>query len=94
MRIESILQTLSTQFLQKKGLIKNTQPVNNNEDKVEISSKARELQKNQNTDNVQKSDPLKDEKLREIREKISDDYYSSKNVISKIADNLLKRLKI
>ena len=94
MRIESILQTLSTQFLQKKGLIKNTQPVNNNEDKVEISSKARELQKNQNTDNVQKNDPLKDEKLREIREKISNDYYSSQSVISKIADNLLKRLKI
>ncbi len=94
MRIESILQTLSTQFLHKKGLNKNTQPVNNNDDKVEISSKARELQKNQNTGNVQKSDPLKEDKLHEIREKISNDYYSSHNVISKIADNLLKRFKI
>ncbi|MFC1558389.1 flagellar biosynthesis anti-sigma factor FlgM [candidate division KSB1 bacterium] len=73
---------------------KNAQPINNNDDKVEISSEARELQKNQNTSNVQKSDPRKEDKLQEIREKINNDYYSSHNVISKIADNLLKRFKI
>lgn len=94
MRIESILQTLSTQFLQKKGANKDAQPVNSSEDKVEISSEARELQKNQNTNNVNKGEIGKEDKIKEVREKIENDFYSSPKVISKIADNLLKRFKI
>ena len=94
MRIENILQTLSTQFLQKKGAGNKTQAVNSNEDKVEISSEAREMQKNQGVNNTNKVESSKEDKIREVRQKIENNFYSSPQIISKIADNILKRFNI
>jgi len=95
MRIESILQALTTQFLQKKGIKSNSKPLNSAEDKVEISSEARDLQKNQKTNDLQKGDakdiqPIREEKVKEVISKINQDFYSSPKVISKVVDSLFK----
>jgi len=95
MRIESILQALTTQFLQKKGDKSSSKPLNSAEDKVEISSEARDLQKNHKTNDLQKSDakdvqPIREEKVKEVISKIDQDFYSSPKVISKIVDSLFK----
>ena len=99
MRIENILQTLTTQFLQKKGSKKSSQPVNSNKDMVEISTKARDLQKNHNINNSQLNtdSPIqarREEKIKGVISKIDEGYYSSPKVISKIVDNLFKRFGI
>ena len=99
MRIESILQALTTQYLQKKGIKSNSKPLNGTEDKVEISSEARDLQKNHKVNDVQKGDakdiqPLREEKVKEVIAKINEDFYSSPKVISKLVDNLFKMFGI
>jgi len=95
MRIESILQVLTTQFLQKKGVKSDSKPLNSAEDKVEISSEARDLQKNQKTNDLQKGDlkdiqPIREEKVKEVISKVNQDFYSSPKVISKVVDSLFK----
>lgn len=95
MRIENILQALSTQLLHKKGIKTNTQPVNNNEDKVEISSEARNLQKihingNQQNSEIKDVNNVREEKIKEVMIKLNENFYSSPSVTSKLVDNLLK----
>lgn len=96
MRIENILQALSTQLLHKKGQKTNTQPVNINEDKVEISSEARNLQKTHMTNNIQNNEiknvnnNIREEKIKEVMIKLNQNFYSSPSVTSKLVDNLLK----
>ena len=97
MRIENILQALSTQLLHKKGTKTNTQPVNINEDKVEISSEARNLQKTHMANNLQNGEiknvnNVREEKIKEVMIKLNQNFYSSPNVTSKLVDNLFKML--
>ena len=66
---------------------------------MQISTKARDLQKNHNINNSKLNEdssiqPIREEKIQEIVSKIDEGYYSSPKVISKIVDNLFKRFGI
>ncbi len=74
-------------FTQNQNQIKK--PENNtsgdvkDKDKIEISSAARELAKND----------LASRRLEEIKQKVATKFYDSEEVISKVADAILKELK-
>ncbi|MGK9477105.1 flagellar biosynthesis anti-sigma factor FlgM [Melioribacter sp. OK-6-Me] len=59
------------------------QPESKDTDKIEISSTARELAKNE----------AASKKLEEIKQKISSKFYDSDEVINKVAEAILKELK-
>ena len=93
MRVENILQTLTAQFLNKKGTQNTSQPINSNEDKVEISPEARNLQKSNAVNNVPQNgtndiQSIREEKIKEVITKMNEGYYSNPKVIAKLVDNL------
>ena len=95
MRIENILQIITAQFFQRKGVKSNSKPLNSTEDKVEISSEARDLQKNHKINDLQNGEvkniqSIREEKVKEVISKVDQDFYSSPKVISKIGESLLK----
>jgi len=95
MKITSIAQSVQTQEVQKKGRKPDAPPVQQNGDKVEISSKARELAES-NSITEAASGALKDstdvrsDKIAEARDKIAEGFYNQDNVSSALADRLLK----
>ncbi|NVM04886.1 MAG: flagellar biosynthesis anti-sigma factor FlgM [Candidatus Helarchaeota archaeon] len=95
MRIENILQIITAQFFQRKGVKSSSKPLNSTEDKVEISSEARDLQKNHKINDLQNGEvkniqAVREEKVKEVISKVDQDFYSSPKVISKIGESLLK----
>ena len=94
MKVHNIIQSIQSNIVYKKELnnrVKSDNSVPN--DTVSISSKARDLQKANQVS--QKSDAgetqnVGQDRLSEVRKRIEDGYYSSPNVLSDIADKLLK----
>jgi len=83
MNIREIANSYGTQGLfDKKKTAKKTEDSGKSSDRIELSTKAKELQKAQN-----------DQRLEEIGQKIEGDFYSQREVLDKIATNILKELQ-
>jgi hypothetical protein len=83
MTIKEITGSYLTQglFDKKKGA-KKADEKGKGSDTIELSSKAKELQKAQN-----------DQRVDEINTRIDSDFYSQRDVLDKIATNILKELQ-
>ena len=94
MKVQNIIQSIQSNIVYKKELnnkVKSDNSVPN--DTVSISSKARDLQKASQLSQksgVGETQNASQDKLAEVRKRIEDGYYSSPNVLSDIADKLLK----
>ncbi len=94
MKVHNIIQSIQSNLVYKKELnnkVKTDGSLPN--DTVSISSKARDLQRaSQMTPKGGTGDiqTVRQEKIDEVKQRIEDGYYSSPNVMSEIADKLLK----
>lgn len=83
MTIREVTGNYGTQGLfDKKKSAKKTDEKGKSSDRIELSSKAKELQKAQNG-----------QKIEEINKRIESDFYSQREVLDKIATNILKELQ-
>ena len=83
MNIREIAGNYGTQGLfDKKKNAKKTEDTGKSSDRIELSSKAKELQKAQN-----------DQRIDEITQRMESDFYSQREVLDKIATNILKDLQ-
>lgn len=98
MKIQNIIQSIQSTVVYKKelnGKVKSENPVPN--DTVSISPKARDLHKVSQTsiqNPVSESQNVRQEKIELAKQRIEEGYYASPNVLSDIADKLLKYLNI
>jgi len=95
MKIHNIIQTLNAHLAQKRRTIATSSLNNSEKDHVEISSKARDLQKSNGMIDlakihINKASGIRQERLAEAKQKIEQGFYSSSQVLSKVADNILK----
>jgi hypothetical protein len=83
MNIREVAGNYGTQGLfDKKKNAKKAEETGKSSDRIELSPKAKELQKAQN-----------DQRIEEISQRIDSDFYSQREVLDKIATNLLKDLQ-
>ncbi len=99
MKVNSVIQSVQTQQVQKKGKGAEPTAAPKTNDKVEISSEARNLQQSKGIENAaaQKLETVSDvrhDKVSEVREKIKDGFYDQENIASALADTLLKEFGI
>ncbi|HEY9186570.1 MAG TPA: flagellar biosynthesis anti-sigma factor FlgM [Bacteroidota bacterium] len=83
MTIREITGNFGTQGLfDKKKSVKKSDEKSKNTDKIELSPKAKELQRAQN-----------EQRIEEINKRIEENFYSKREVLDKIATNILKELQ-
>jgi anti-sigma28 factor (negative regulator of flagellin synthesis) len=100
MQINNILQSFQSNLVPKKELRTKDKPADNvtNKDMVSISSEARDLQKASQAGRTEQTAPAPPEaradKIEAARTRLAEGYYSTPQVIAKVADNLLKQFNI
>ncbi len=99
MKISGIAQSIQTQQAQKKGRKSDAAPVQQNNDKVEISSEARQLAKSNDlsavaTKAAKEAPDIRSDKINEARERVAQGFYNQENIASVIADKLLQEFGI
>ena len=94
MKIQNIIQSIQSNIVYKKELNNKVQSDNSvPNDTVSISTKARDLQKASQLSQrsaVGETQNASQGRLDEVKKRIEDNYYSSPNILSDIADKLLK----
>ena len=98
-KVSSIVQSIQSQQVQRKGRKTEVPPGNQANDKVEISSEARKLQdssavQSAATQAVNDGPEVRENKIEEVRQKIADGLYDQANIASALADKLLKECGI
>jgi negative regulator of flagellin synthesis FlgM len=98
-KISSIAQSIQSQQVQRKGRKTEVPSGNQANDKVAISSEARKLQDSSAvhltaTKAVNDVPEVREDKIEEVRQKISDGFYDQANIASVLADKLLREFGI
>lgn len=99
MKISNIAHSVQTQQVNKKGRKSEAKPVKQGSDKVEISSKARQLATSNNiaaaaSKTVKDVPDVREDRIAEVRERINQGFYNQENIASALADRLLKEFGI
>lgn len=99
MRIQNIIQAFQSDLIQKKDVRAKEKPADTivNKDVVSISSEARDLQKvNQSGRNEQPvaAPEVRIEKVEAARTRIAEGYYSTPQILARLAERLLKEFNI
>ena len=99
MKVNGILQSGSIQQAAKADLRKKEDIPQKSSDKVEISSEARSMQVNKNlagsaVNKLQEEPEIRQDRIAEVKKKIEENYYETREIMEKVAETLMKQLRI
>lgn len=99
MKVNGVLQSGNIQQAAKGQVRKQEEVTKKSADKVEISSEARSMQVNKNlaadaADKLRIEPEIRLDRISEVKKKIEENYYDSREAMEKVAETLMRNLRI
>ncbi|MFC1726353.1 flagellar biosynthesis anti-sigma factor FlgM [candidate division KSB1 bacterium] len=99
MKVNGVLQSGSIQQAAKGDLRKKEDVPQKSSDKVEISSEARSMQVNKNlagsaVNKLNDVPEVRQDRIADVKKKIEENYYETREIMEKVAETLMRNLRI